>query len=74
MKESSQLSFPNFIEYIGGDVYNKVIMTKPLSKRDVENLFVERLYVLEYRWNPVDEPPPPRKIYLRGICKDRKQK
>ena len=57
--------FPNMFEYIGEDVYNELVMTKAISEREIEDLYVERAYLLEYKWFPISNKPPKRKKYLK---------
>lgn len=72
MKASELITFPNMFEYIGGDVYNELIMTRAVSNSEVQDLFIERVFMLEYKWFPMGNAPPRRKKYLRGITKDKK--
>lgn len=74
MKSSELVSFPNMFEYIGGDVYNELIMTKAISDKEVQDLFIERVFMLEYKWFPLGDKPPKRKKYLRGVTKEKKKK
>ena len=41
---------PSRIEYIGGEVFNCMFVTKSLSDEEVRDLFIEKVYSLNYEW------------------------
>lgn len=45
------LDYPKLIEFIGGDAYNTVFMTKSLTMEQVKKLSIEKVYTLVYAWH-----------------------
>lgn len=45
----------NFIELRGGDVYDCLIMTKPLVNSEVKQLALEKKFYLRYIFDPFGE-------------------
>ncbi|KRW98716.1 hypothetical protein PPERSA_00304 [Pseudocohnilembus persalinus] len=72
MRKFDRMRLPSTFEFIGGTIYNEFVMTKAISAKEVFDLYIERLYVLEYQWFNYKKPNK-RRRYLRGITKVKNQ-